>query len=129
MAKAITEGEEVAKTRRAENGADQEKFDKENEVEDDAKVQRRMRERKRNPNAPRTPRGPRGDRPFNNDRRDNQETTLRLQNLKLRKKPKVFARIREQRNLNVRAEFISPLQIKFPPSRGGINAPKGQSFP
>lgn len=71
MAKAITEGEEVAKARRAENDADQEKFDKENEVEDDAKVQRRMRERKRNPNAPRTPRGPRGDRPFNNDRRDN----------------------------------------------------------
>lgn len=47
MADAITEGSQIARTRRAEMSADQERFAKEHEEGDeDSKVQRKMRERK-----------------------------------------------------------------------------------
>ncbi len=72
MAQAITDGAEVAKARRAEGSADVERIHKEGEGdEEDAKVQRRMRERKKpgvgGGGAPRGPRQPRDNR----DRRDN----------------------------------------------------------
>jgi hypothetical protein len=47
MADAIAEGSQIARTRRAEMSADQERFAKEQEEgEDESKVQRKMRERK-----------------------------------------------------------------------------------
>ena len=70
MAKAIQDGGEVAKARRAEGSADVERIHKEGEEEEEAKVQRRMRERKK-PGAPGA--GGRGPRPArdNRDRREN----------------------------------------------------------
>ena len=70
MAKAIQDGAEVAKARRAEGSADVERIHKEGEEEEEAKVQRRMRERKK-PGAPGA--GGRGPRPArdNRDRREN----------------------------------------------------------
>ena len=71
MANAITEGAEVAKARRAEGSADVERIHKEGEgEEEDAKVQRRMRERKKPGVAGGAPRGPRQPRD-NRDRREN----------------------------------------------------------
>ena len=67
LANAIKEGNEIAKERRAENSAEQERLDKEGEIEDDTKVQRRMRERKR-PGGPRAPRT--GDRREGGQRRE-----------------------------------------------------------
>lgn len=69
MAKAIQDGGEVAKARRAEGSADVERIHKEGEEEEEAKVQRRMRERKK-PGAPGA--GGRGPRPArdNRDRRE-----------------------------------------------------------
>lgn len=70
MAKAIQDGAEVAKARRAEGSADVERIHKEGEEEDEAKVQRRMRERKKPGTAGGGARGPRPARD-NRDRKEN----------------------------------------------------------
>ena len=64
MADAVLEGTKIARIHAAELGAESERANKENEtVEDDAKVKRRMRERRSGPAGQGNSRGPRRPRP------------------------------------------------------------------